>query len=192
MSTLHHKNRATLSYKSLSARPSVYLAGKIRKHCWRHRLVSGLRDHTWSDGVLQQEGFVYLGPFFVGCDHGCFHNKNSHGAVAIRGNNLCPGRDINSEFDGVHQEVTNLCMAAVKKADILFCYIDSLDCFGTLVEVGFAIAHNVPVIIAFAPSVASPVDNDFWFPCVSAKWVIYNVNTWELPEYLKHALRRYA
>jgi nucleoside 2-deoxyribosyltransferase len=83
-------------------------------------------------------------------------------------------------------------MAAVKKADLLFCYIDSQDCFGTLVEVGFAIAHNVPVVIAFAPDVASPVDNEFWFACVTARWVIYNVNACELPEYLKHALRRYA
>lgn len=171
--------------------PHVYLAGKIRKHCWRHGLVSGLRDHSWSDGVLPKVGFDYIGPFFVGCDHGCFHNKNSHGAVAIRGVNACPGRDIHADFDGPHVEVASLCLGAVTRADLLFCYIDSKDCYGTLVEIGYAIAHNVPVVIAFAPGIASVIDNDFWFACAKARWVIYDVSEHELPSCLMSAIRRY-
>ena len=171
--------------------PHIYLAGKIRKHCWRHGLVSGLRDHSWNDGVLQEVDFAYVGPFFVGCDHGCFHNKNSHGAVAIRGVNACPSRDVQAEFDGAHLEVANLCLGAVTKADMLFCYIDSKDCFGTLVEIGYALAHNVPVVIAFAQGVASEADNDFWFGCVKAQWIIYEAGEQELPSYLMRAIRRY-
>ena len=114
--------------------PHIYLAGKFRKGCWRHSLVSGLRDHSWSDGVLPQRDYVYVGPFFVGCDHSCFHNKNSHGAGAVRGVNACSGRGVEAEFDAPHREVENLCLEAVGKADLLFCYIDSTDCHGTLGE----------------------------------------------------------
>ena len=171
--------------------PHIYLAGKIRKHCWRHRLVSGLREHSWNDGVLPQVDFAYVGPFFVGCDHGCFHNKNAHGAVAIRGVNTCPGRDVHAEFDCPHLEVASLCLGAVTRADLLFCYIDSKGCFGTLVEVGYALAHDVPVVIAFAPGIASVIDNDFWFACAKARWVIYDVSEHELPSCLMSAIRRY-
>ena len=179
------------AHKTLGRMPHIYLAGKIRKHCWRHRLVSGLRDHSWSDGALPQDGFVYVGPFFVGCDHGCFHNKNSHGAIAIRGDNACPGRDVHADFDCPHLEVANLCLGAVTKTDLLFCYIDSNDCHGTLVEIGYALAQNVPVVIAFAPGIASAVHNDFWFACVKARWVIYGVSEQELPSYLMRTIRRY-
>lgn len=172
--------------------PNVYLAGKIRKHCWRHSLVSGLRDHSWNDGPLAQVGFVYVGPFFVGCDHGCFHNSSSHGTVAIRGVNTCAGREMHAEFDSPHLEVANLCLGAVAKADLLFCYIDSSDCFGTLVEIGYALAHNVPVVIAFAPDVASAGDNDFWFASVKTSQVIYSVNKLDLPSLLMAAIRRYT
>jgi hypothetical protein len=172
--------------------PYIYLAGKIRKHCWRHKLVYGLRDHSWDDGPLFQNEFVYIGPFFVGCDHGCFHNKNSHGAVAVRGDNACPGRDYQAEFDAPHLEVANLCLGALTKADLLFCFIDSTDCFGTIVEIGYALAHDVPVVIAIAPGVATSVDNDLWFACVKACWVIYDAKELELPNYLMRSIRRYT
>jgi|AntAceMinimDraft_12_1070368.scaffolds.fasta_scaffold01772_8 hypothetical protein len=171
--------------------PFIYLAGKIRKHCWRHRLVSGLRQHSWDDGCLPQSDFTYVGPFFVGCDHGCFHNNFSHGSVAIRGDNACPGRDVASDFDFSHLEVVNLCLAAVTKADLLFCYIDSNDCHGTVFELGYALAQDVPFVIAFAPGVASAVENDFWFVCEKAQWVIYDVNERELSSYLMGVIRRY-
>lgn len=175
-----------------SLKPNVYLAGKIRKHCWRHQLISGLRDHSWGDGPLQQNSFNYIGPFFIGCDHGCFHNKNSHGNVAIRGDNLCPGRDLNAEFDAPHLEVATLCLEALDKADLVFCYVDAADCYGTLVEIGYALAHDVPLVVAFAPSIATSVDNDFWFSCVKARWTLYGVSEYQLKNYLDEALRRYT
>ena len=173
-------------------KPNVYLAGKIRKHCWRHQMISGLRDHSWGDGPLQQDEFIYVGPFFIGCDHGCFHNRNSHGNVAIRGDNLCPGRDSNAEFDAPHLEVASLCLEALVKADLIFCYVDTLDCYGTLVEIGYALAHDVPLVIAFAPSIATSANNDFWFSCVKARWTIYGVREFQLSNYLDQALRRYT
>jgi len=171
--------------------PNIYLAGKIRKHCWRHGLVSGLRNHTWNDGELPQENFVYVGPFFVGCDHGCFHGESTHGVVATSESTACEGRDVLAEFNGHRLEITNLCLGAIVKADLLFCYIDSNDCFGTIFEIGYAFAHNVPIVIVFKPGIASETNNDFWFLCAKANWVVYNVDEWELPKYLMTAIRRY-
>ncbi len=172
--------------------PKVYLAGKIRKHCWRHQLVSGLRNHSWGDGPLHQNTFTYIGPFFIGCDHGCFHNKNSHGNVAIRGDTYCPGRGPNDEFDAPHLEVSTMCLGSLKKADLVFCYVDAADCYGTLVEIGYALAHDIPLVIAFAPSIATPADNQFWFACVKARWSIYGVHEYELSDYLEQAIRRFT
>lgn len=181
-----------LTRKDSKQLPKIYLAGKIRKHCWRHRLIHGLRNHTWDDGPFPQGDFVYIGPFFVGCDHGCFHNENSHGAIAVRGPNLCPGRYENADFDAPHVEVANLCLGTINKADLLFCYLDSDDCYGTLVEIGYALAHCIPVVIVFAPGIATAINNDFWFACAKSSQVIYDVNECELPRVLMNAIRRYT
>lgn len=178
--------------KAESHLPKVYLAGKIRKHCWRHKLVYDIRNHSWSDGPLDQRLFSCVGPFFVSCDHGCFHNTNSHGRIAIRGDNLCPGRSFKADFDAPHAEVVALCLDAVRKADLVFCYIDSADCFGTLIELGYAIAHGIPFVIAFAPGIASAENNDFWFGCTKALWIMYDVREHDLKECLEKSIRRYT
>lgn len=172
--------------------PKVYLAGKIRKHCWRHKLIYGLRGHSWSNGPLEQSLFSYVGPFFVGCDHGCFHNENSHGSIARRTDYLCVGRGLHAEFDAPHHEVVALCLEAVRKADLVFCYIDSADCHGTLIELGCAIAYGIPFVIAFAPGIANAENNDFWFGCAKARQVIYRVTEQNLKEHLEKSIRRYT
>jgi hypothetical protein len=63
-----------------------YLAGKVSKNCWRHTLVRDLRDAMALDGGCEEStrlprrfpvmtdavdgGHDYVGPCFVGCDHG--------------------------------------------------------------------------------------------------------------------------
>lgn len=157
----------------------VYLAGKIRKHCWRHRLINGLRDHHWALGPLTQNRFVYVGPFFVGCDHGCYHQPNSHGNVI----GCWPDRDLSQI------EVTQQCLTAIDSADLFFCYIDSLDCYGTLVEIGYAHARGIRIVIAFAPNIASPTKNDMWFPTKFARNTHYNVCECKLPGLLNAAIK---
>ena len=176
----------------MTKKSNVYLAGKVRQHCWRHSLVDGLRNHHWDDGVLPQPLFNYVGPFFVSCDHGCFHNKNSHGALAREGDWLCPGRGELAEFDFPRQEIAALCLRAINRANLVFCYIDAADCHGTLFEIGYAHARNVPVVITFAPGMATAKSNDFWFACAKAVWVVYNVAERDLPDYLVKAIRRYT
>ena len=65
--------------------PALYLAGKIGKNDWRHPLIPGLRERTWSDGPIITPTYEYVGPFFVACSHGCAHGPNSHGVIGGEG-----------------------------------------------------------------------------------------------------------
>lgn len=84
----------------------IYLAGKINKNCWRHSIVTGLKNASsplpafvetepepghgqqldlpeWP--VLKNAIFGchdYVGPYFRSCDHGCFHGDGRHGVAA--------------------------------------------------------------------------------------------------------------
>ncbi len=72
---------------------SVYLAGKIARNDWRHRIVedgnksvhSKLRNHSFEENgpylnfTFSDKLFRYVGPFFVACDHSCYHGRTTHG-----------------------------------------------------------------------------------------------------------------
>jgi nucleoside 2-deoxyribosyltransferase len=57
------------------------------------------------------------------------------------------GSDLNGE-----QEVVASCREGIEDADCVFCWVDSLDCYGTLLEVGYARARGKRVVLAFHPS----------------------------------------
>ncbi len=162
--------------------PDVYLPGKIRDNCWRHELIAGLREHSWDDGPLRQESFTYIGPFFVGCDHGCYHSPSSHGS----GFGCWPDRDLSPV------DVARLCREAVERADLLFCFIDSPDCYGTIAEIERAHTLGIRVVIAFASGIAKSNSNDFWFICTLAHKVYYDVCECKLPILLKQSVGEIA
>lgn len=54
------------------------------------------------------------------------------------------------------------CRAAIERADLVFAYINSPDCYGTLVELGMAVASNVFTVAAFERGVGWDWD-DYWF-----------------------------
>lgn len=129
----------------------IYLAGKIQKNCWRHTIVDGLRC---ADGLEQSSGTCpvgcelvmpqkwvelkksvfgihhYVGPFFQSCNHGCYHVDSSHGLLVE------------------HKGVVSLCRRAIADATLVFAWIDSPDCFGTIAELGFAAALGKRIWIA--------------------------------------------
>src|SRR5690606_2244783 len=105
--------------------PHVYMAGKIAKNCWRHTIVTGLRDHQYAYGPLSQPDFTYTGPFFVNCDHGCFHGPGQHGAMSRR----------HPKASLQQLQVIDQCMGGVKQCDVLFAYISAGDCYGTVAEI---------------------------------------------------------
>lgn len=150
----------------------IYMAGKISKGDWRSRyygrnsdLYEQLLD---TPGVAEWEpvpfdNHLYTGPFFVSCDHGCYHGNNTHGVGA-------PGDDGIETSDGdwygvgcgprgmKPRHVVSQCQLAIHRSNTFFAWIDADDCYGTIAELGYA-RLIVPDIW-----VAGPEPNpDMWF-----------------------------
>jgi hypothetical protein len=163
-----------------SVMTSVYLIGKIKKNCWRHSIFEKLRDYNadFNNNLLIDitGKFMYGGPFFIGCDHGCFHGNNSHGASANSNEVIC-AESINgiydiSEFDNANtkkNKVYNYCLHHILKSDLCFAYIEDNTCYGSLFEIGFATAMGKPIYIYHK---STETIADMWFPN-QAK---YNIN----------------
>ena len=148
----------------------VYLAGKISKHDWRHGVVRDLRnadtydfdDKGWySDNgwpILKNaiaDGIHYTGPIPTACDHGCYHGENSH------------GMGVNQEYDcygnerGISEkraEVFLKCWHAIGQSDVFIAWIDTNDCYGTLVEIGMARTQGKFVAVG-----GNKIFDDMWF-----------------------------
>jgi nucleoside 2-deoxyribosyltransferase len=182
MSSSKHRVRDPIGGNASRVHPAVYLAGKIRQNCWRHRLVDGLREHSWGDGPLHQAGFVCQGPFFTSCDHACSHQQSSHGSTSSCSPDLVNER----------KTVIDLCLRAVAKSDLIFCFIDSIDCHGTLFELGYAVALRIPIVIAIADSMSKEQSHELWFPLGTANRIVYNVSEAQLPALLRRSIREWT
>ena len=147
---------------------SFYLAGKITGDLWRseiikeygaqNKLAVRLPDNPgdyWGTlnnavSVLEGHKLTYTGPWWVAPD-------------------ICSGHAWAVDSEGPHatQNVHDHCMTldhvgsldrslvclnirnAIKKADLVFAWINSLDCYGTLFEIGYAVALGKAVVVAF-------------------------------------------
>lgn len=145
----------------------IYLAGKIGKLDWRHRIVNelsrsvtGVCFDSASDPFPEIMEFSifnehhYVGPFFVGCDHGCFHGSNTHGQASVHEHET-PG-------DRTQLEIRNRALSGIKRCDLFFAYIESEDCYGTLFEIGYAKALGKKIVI-----LTNGVMKDLWFSLVA-------------------------
>lgn len=149
---------------------NIYLAGKIRpwgnggQEDWRFTLVPELA-HTVSPewmgayisvhdewfilpkAILRQ--FNYVGPFFTDLSdvyggHGG-GKAFAHGIYADRR----PGESHQGYTETMRDMVTVLCCKALRRADLVFAWIDSVDCYGTLFELGYAKALGKPIAAYF-------------------------------------------
>lgn len=125
----------------------AYLAGKIRKNGWRTGICGlAMAEPKDFNKVYAINGNLSVsGPFFVACDHGCYHGSESHG-VGLNGYGCCGADD----HYFTEQEVVEICKAQIDRAEILFAYIDCNDCYGTLAEIGYAHAMNKDIKIVFS------------------------------------------
>ena len=145
--------------------PCIYLAGKIDKNDWRHSVIPQLRRYEDCLEPIRMDDFIYVGPFYKSCGHGCFHTDGSHGIL---------GRQ--QKYRRVAQlQVRNQCFEAVKNCDIFILYINNRDAFGSLVEVGWAQALGKRVVVIYAPGISTPNDNDFWFSSITAEKTVFDV-----------------
>ena len=158
--------------------PALYLAGKIGKNDWRHPLIPGLRERTWSDGPIVKPTYQYVGPFFVACSHGCAHGPNSHGVIGGEG---C------FESSMTQRWVISNNKSAIEKADLIFAYINATDCHGTLFEIGYASALGKRIIVAFAPEIDAA---DFWFSSMQCKRVYNSVARGRLALVLREEINK--
>jgi hypothetical protein len=147
-------------------RPQLYLAGKIDKDDWRHRLVPGLRRHEGCIEPIETQDFVYVGPFFKSCDHGCFHADSAHGLLG--------------QFQKLRRlpqlHVRNTCFEGVSNCDIFILYMNHREAYGSLVELGWAQALGKKTVVMFAPGIAYLYNNDFWFGAITADRVVFDVD----------------
>lgn len=161
----------------------IYLAGKISKNDWRQTFFKDswdLRnteppvDSHGSDLIAYPEskedliftvcGDQYTGPYFMSCDHGCYHGPSTHAMAGVG----C-GYD-----DGWERKyIVSACEMWIDYADIIFAWINSKDCFGTLAEIGYAHAKQKEIWIVYSqdifglnlewPTNIIPKKHDMWF-----------------------------
>jgi hypothetical protein len=180
----------------------LYFAGKIGQNDWRHKLVPRLDRAIISGGnanedlynpnfVLpcppqhRQAKFIYGGPFFVGCDHGGFHGPKSHGVGILReGYSCCVGSSGpigTGPIDKQRAKVFQVNRLRLLKADWVFAYIESGDCYGTLIELGLAYAKGIPIAMGFAPELSLSSRDDLWMAAQTAAHVFHGTaqDCWE-------------
>lgn len=167
----------------------AYLAGKIGPHDWRHDLFElrgidlGLAE-TWSGRATNYPelretsdpgGLIYGGPYFISCDHNCYHGPTRHG----RGS----GDPMACGLGGEPRDLTVMrCQQWIRSADVVFVWLNSTDAYGTLVEIGYAKAIGKPVFIAVdmvstnEENLANPYREDMWFACHMADKVVETPN----------------
>jgi hypothetical protein len=129
---------------------SAYLAGKITNDYWRDELVDGYSGEN--DGIIHGAwGAVndwqtvpralpipdgrrlnLTGPFWRPVD-----DSGGHGSIEDNpGSHRCGFPDYHP---GLAQSlVLDLIKAAIRRSDFVFAWIDSPDCYGTLIEIGYA------------------------------------------------------
>lgn len=177
---------------------NIYFAGKVvPAKDWRFGFSSDWRSKTLGMDVgnyrpLKKVGeyypidkyFGYAGPFFSPCgEHfsgGGFHGMNDWDYVVFQGGVAvpeCPEQLPIFELDDhVKKSTFSRCKANIKTADWIFCWINSMDCFGTLVELGMAKAYNKKIFIG----VDSKIDcKEIWFALEAANKVVTCKNVLE-------------
>lgn len=147
---------------SPSVRPLVYAAGKIHKSRtdWRpdcaHQIGGciegwdGCTEYGANDAqdltdlvcTFHASGIVanYVGPYSIGCDHGCFHGPATHGALSTIDN---PERQ-------ERVRIIRRSLVQIDRCDLFFAWLggdDGETAHGTLVELGYARAEGKFVAI---------------------------------------------
>lgn len=147
----------------LREKPYVYLAGKISRHGWRERIsghpLDPPGDPLHIDLVGECRDFLITGPFFVYGYHGYAHAPTTHG----------------QGYEDMRSRVFDVSLARIKRSDFVFAHINEVDCFGTLIEIGYAHSCDVPVFLNFGPNMTRPQINEMWFVAHACRCISGNL-----------------
>lgn len=149
----------------------IYAAGKILKNCWRHRLTEASATfnneelpETWPIRPIVFSAHQYVGPYFTSCDHGCSHGTSLHGngAGCMTNENI---NDMHKLTQSRREKVHKLCHSAIMDCDVFYAHIDTLDCYGTLAEIGFTAAarHILERKPRIYINIEESLEEDLWF-----------------------------
>lgn len=147
----------------------IYLAGKISKHNWRNKILNTSRIDEERAPYILDSKFEYVGPYFIGCDHGCFHGDNTHGRLLDEEFGCC------CEDYETRSTTISKCYKWIDLCDIMFCWIDDITAYGTFTEIGYAYAKNKKIYIACDKKIGKEA-LDIWFPLLSSDILIHEDN----------------
>jgi hypothetical protein len=163
----------------------IYLAGKISKYDWRTTIVDGMGTPcgidvgAYYDYVNEETRYpkswepyeqsihgvhTYTGPYFLRCDHGCYHGENEHGSGIESYGCGCGSSTFASDHKAIaslprrREHIVHLCLSAIDTSDVVFAWIENTTCYGTLAEIGYA--HGAGKTIWIAGPSHFP---DLWF-----------------------------
>lgn len=148
----------------------VYFAGKVSKGGgYRGKLLNNPR--VMSCGYSLQRTnvgtLIYGGPFALSCDHGCFHRSGTHGLLSCG----CYGGTADGTEDWIGRCDHGIiipdvaiarCLEQIRGCNAVHCYIDTISCYGTLVELGYAASFSKPTYIYYKEGKHN-WDKHFWF-----------------------------
>jgi len=176
----------------------IYLGGKIGKNDWRHKLFGPtipdndidaaelLRQTLKSNRVhVEQEiAFQYAGPFFMGCDHGCYHYGGNHALgiawpweydnwVAGDPQPGCGGSDTAGPIS--RRDAVHVCETWLDSADLMVVWAcdEFHTAHGTHVEMGYARAKGIHTILMVDTKLAPEYIRQWWFAAETADTHIF-------------------
>lgn len=128
-------------------KPKIYLAGRISKHDWRSPSGMDFEHDFWSFGFpeIERDRYIFVGPNFVSCDHGCGHYPTGHGADSC----LTPSGmyDPHGGNRKIREFIARHCLSAIDRAEIVFAWLEP-EAYGTVAELGYAHAMKKKIFIA--------------------------------------------
>lgn len=172
----------------------VYLAGKVRHgdQNWREMLMARtgprpistnltwrqLASRTAPDVVktisripLQQSGFELSGPYIVGREQPSYTSTSEFGAEVFSAANSSGTIDPETR-DAARRVLLDLNTLLLEAADALFIWLDAIDAFGTMAEIGQAYGRK-PIFLAFSTKVPPEQLNELWYSTHMADKVIF-------------------
>lgn len=153
--------KPAINYKSRN----IYMAGKFSTE-WRDVIQPRCCNRVYQGDYLP--GFhKYVGPYHSG-DNGegsghatiiaeCTHGMKTYGKDFDDDEEHCryPGVYLpETEFEP--RDVFLNCLSEIESCDTLFAWIDSLDCYGTLAEIGYAKALGKDIFIGIDEKLSIP------------------------------------
>lgn len=175
---------------------NVYLAGKITNNNWRDQLIERYMHSQENDGIVNRawtgdvcdcftmtESWTTVenclktpsgkmlnctGPWWMplagSSGHGTIDQNPSPHKMGTTEPHHWSTADLDTAF--TRDQIIN----AIQKADLLFCWIDCVSCYGTLAEIGFARGLNKKIAIGILPELHKT--NEFWLTCSLANSVV--------------------